>query len=285
MTMANCGTVRADDHRHACLSTSPTIARAGCAIIAVATASALAAPVSAAQPSGRQDAEEIKAQEDPTILKSRIWAEGEWADEAGDSNTFELTFGARKGWRIADDRDWGLQVEVPYKRVSAAGLLGDDEFGGLADIKLTAGTAWRLSETWRIGGGVELRIPTAEDGLGANIWRLQEFVTVAWDATPWLSFSPKARYFHTLATQQGASQQNYLELYAPATLLMGDGWSMTPRYEAKIDFENDRTTHSAKLSIGKSISPAHLGLALAIKVPLESDVDTFQFFLTATRYF
>lgn len=246
----------------------------------------------AAEPAGQNPTatekillEDIKAQEDPTILKSRAWAEAEFNDDRDDRNSLELTFGARKGWRISDDHDWGLQIELPYKRLSSDGPAGGSVSQGLADIKVTLGTAFRLSETWRIGGGVELRMPTGEDRLSGNIWRLQEFVAVAWDAAPNLSFSPKARYFHTVAKDRGAASQNYLELFFPATVILPDRWSVTPRYEAKADFKNDTVTHSGKLSVGKQLEHPQLGLGLAVKVPFNRTTNEYQLVFNVTKYF
>ena len=229
--------------------------------------------------------EDLKSQEDPTLLPSRLWVEGEWNNDRHDSSSFEATIGGRKGWRISENHDWALQVEMPYKRTAAD--LPDDNLveAGLADMKVSVGTAVRLSKTWRVGGGLELRMPTGEERLSANIWRLQEFVAVAWDATPWLTFTPKLRYFHTLARQHEASPQRYLELYAPATFLLPHRWSLTPRYEVKWDFENDRVTHSGKLSVGKQLAHPKLGFGLSLKAPLDKQSNEYQLILAVTNYF
>ena len=250
----------------------------------------LSAEARAAQPAGDETEEQIltedlKSQDDPTILPSKVWAEGEWNNERHDSSNFELTLGGRKGWRISADHDWALQLELPYKRISV-GQPGDNSTdSGLGDIKVSGGTAVRLSSTWRAGGGLELRMPTGEEALSANIWRLQEFAAVAWDATPWLSFIPTAKYYHTLARQHGAAPQHYMELYFPATFLLPDNWSLTPRYEAKFDFENDQTTFSGKLSIGKQFDHPKLGLGLSLKVPLDKQSNEYQLVFAVTDYF
>jgi hypothetical protein len=252
--------------------------------------SALSTQASAVQTVGDEQEEQrliddLKSQEDPTILPSKVWLEGEWNDDRHDSNSFELTLGGRKGWRISEDHDWALQLELPYKH-TVTGMPGDNLVeNGLADIKLSVGTAVRLSKAWRVGGGLELRMPTGEDALSANIWRLQEFVAVAWDATPWLNLTPKVKYFHTIAKQHGASDQHYMELYFPATFLLPDRWSLTPRYETKIDFENDLVTHSGKLSIGKQLEHPKLGLGLSLKVPLDRQNNEYQVIFAVTNFF
>lgn len=252
--------------------------------------STLSTPALAAQAADEADEEQIliddlKSQEDPTILPSRIWLEGEWNNDRNDSNSFELTLGGRKGWRISEDHDWAAQIELPFKRISV-GQPGENAVeNGLADIKVSVGTAVRLSKTWRVGGGLELRIPTGEDALSANIWRLQEFVAVAWDATPWVTFTPKLRYFHTLARHHDATPQRYMELYVPATFLLPDRWSLTPRYEAKWDFENDQVTHSGRLSIGKQLEHPKVGLGLSLKVPFQRRSNEYLLLFAVTNYF
>ena len=244
----------------------------------------------AAQPAG-DDAEEqrlvedLKAQEDPTILKSRAWIEAEWNNDRRDASLLEVTLGGRKGWRISDRQDWALQIEVPYRRTDAGDFGGNAVKHGLADIKVAVGTARHLSDTVRIGGALELRMPTGEAELSGNVWRLQELVAVAWDATPWLSFSPKAEYNQTIARQHGAASQHFLELFFPATFLLPDRWSVTPRYETKLDFENDVVTHSGKLSVGKQLRHPELGLGLSLKVPLDRQSTEYQMIFSVTNYF
>lgn len=247
-------------------------------------------PAYAAQPVSDEAEEQrlvqdIKAQEDPTILKSRAWMEAEWNDDRHDASLLEVTLGARKGWRLSDRQDWGLQIEVPFRRADTGDRDGNAVTHGLADIKMAIGTAFHLSETWRIGGAVELRIPTGEEELSANVWRVQELLAVAWDATPWLTFSPKAEYNQSVARQHGAASQHFLELFFPATFILPDRWSVTPRYETKLDFENDVVTHSGKLSVGKQLEHPAIGLGLAFKMPLDRQNTDYQLTFSITDYF
>ena len=249
-----------------------------------------AAAMCAAQPATKAAEEQIlvddlKAQEDPTILKSRAWIEAEWNNDRHDASLLEVTLGGRKGWRISDRQDWAMQIEVPYRRTDPGDFGGNAVEHGLADIKIAVGTARHLSETVRIGGALELRMPTGEAELSGNIWRLQELVAVAWDATPWLTFSPKAEYNQTIARQNGAASQHFLELFFPATFLLPDRWSVTPRYKVKVDFENDFTTHSGKLSVGKQLKQPELGLGLSLKVPLDRQSTEYQLIFSVTNYF
>ena len=60
---------------------------------------------------------------------------------------------------------------------------------------------------------------------------------------------------------------------------------MSPRYEVKLDFENDLTTHFGKFSIGKKLRDLELGLNLSVKVPINSRSNEFQLIIAATNDF
>ena len=261
-----------------------------CLVLCMLVAGLPIEPVHAGQEASASEEEqrlvdEIKAQEDPTILKSRAWFEAEWNDDRHDASLLEVTLGLRKGWRISDKQDWALQIEVPFKRTDFGDPGGNEIEAGLGDVRVAVGTAFHLSDTVRIGGAFELRMPTGERELSGNVWRAQELLALAWDATPWLTFSPKAEYNHTLERQDGASKQHFLELFLPATFILPNRWSITPRYETKLDFENDIATHSGKLSIGKQIKKPELGLSLGLKVPLDRQNTDYQLSFTVTDYF
>ena len=72
-------------------------------------------------------------------------------------NVIEDTFGALWAWRISENADWArapeVAVEVSRRRRSA-------DIGGLGDVKVATGGAFRLSKTCRIGGGLDLAMPT-----------------------------------------------------------------------------------------------------------------------------
>jgi hypothetical protein len=60
-------------------------------------------------------------------------------------------------------------------------------------MNLATGTAFRLGDSWRVGGGLDLRMPSGSElDLSANVWRLQEIGALAWDATKNLTLSPSS---------------------------------------------------------------------------------------------
>ncbi len=234
----------------------------------------------------QEAAEKLKAPVDPTIIKRRIWLETEWNKFRDGSSNIEETFGGVWAWRVSPNQDWGVRFKVPWEWHLAGDETGDSDENGLGDMKAATGTAYRFSDTWRAGGGLELRMPTAQNHMGDRDWRLQEFGAVAWDAKPWLTLSPSAEYNQTIAEEPDGSWHHYLEMYAPATLLLPHRWAVTPQYEAKVDFADDNyVTHSGKLLLSKVLEPLPLGFTLSIKRAFDSGEKEFQANFVLTYYF
>lgn len=237
--------------------------------------------------SGEQIASErLKSESDPTMLKRRVWLETEWNSYRDGSDNLEETLGGLWAWRLTDNADWAVRLKLPYEWHFAGDDPGDSDDNGFGDIKVATGGAYRFSERLRAGGGLELRMPTAEDGLGDDVWKLQEFGTLAWDATRWLTLTPTCEYNHSVAEQDGASRQHYLELYAPATFILPHKWSVTARYEAKIDFEDDNyVTQSGKLYVSKAFQKVPISLTVSVKKPFNNRNKDFQVNFVMTYFF
>lgn len=230
--------------------------------------------------------EDLKAQEDPTILKRRIWSDTEWNKYKDGSHDIEETLGVLWAWRVSDSQEWAVRLKVPFKFHIAGDADEDSDKQGLGDIKLATGTAFRLSESWRTAVGVEMRFPSASDDLGDNVWRLQLFGAVAWDVTRQLTLSPSFEYNKSVAEEHSAAPRHFLEMYFPATYVLPRNWSVTARYEAKVDFENDNHwTHSAKFVITKLLKRLPLGFSLSIKKSFDGGDKQFQMNFVTTYYF
>jgi hypothetical protein len=230
--------------------------------------------------------EELKAQEDPTILKRRIWSDTEWNKYKDGSHDIEETLGVLWAWRVSDSQEWAVRLKVPFKFHIAGDTDEDSDKQGLGDIKLATGTAFRLSESWRTAVGVEMRFPSATGDLGDNVWRLQLFGAIAWDVTRQLTLSPSFEYNKSVAEEHSAAPRHFLEMYFPATYVLPRNWSVTARYEAKVDFENDNHwTHSAKFVITKLLKRLPLGFSLSIKKSFDGGDKEFQMNFLTTYYF
>src|SRR5688572_31760472 len=137
--------------------------------------------IAGATTDAREVADELKAIEDPSIFKRRVWVDTEWSSFKDSSDDGVLTFGGLWAWRASANQDWAVRIKVPLEFHRAGSALGDSNEQGLGDLKLAAGTAFRLSDSLRTAAGLEMRFPTASDNLGANVWRPLLFGVVAWD--------------------------------------------------------------------------------------------------------
>ena len=229
---------------------------------------------------------ELKAIEDPTILKRRAWLDTEWNRFKDSSHDFSLTGGRFWAWRVSDRQDWALRLKVPFEFHVAGDTPGESNEQGLGDLKLAAGTAWRLSESQRVAVGLEMRFPSATNNMGANVWRPMLFGTMAWDLSPYMTFSPSAEYNKSIKELRGAAPQDFIELFFPVIFMLPDRWSVTPRYEAKVDFaNNDHLTHSAKITATRLLEQLPLALSLSIKKSFGGGEKQFQVNFVTTYYF
>lgn len=249
----------------------------------------LVSPVSAiagATADGREIADALKSLEDPSIFKPRAWLDTEWSSFKDSSDDGVLTLGGQWAWRASANQDWGVRIKVPVEFHRAGNAAGDSNEQGLGDLKLAAGTAFRLSDSVRTAVGLEMRFPTASNNLGANAWRPQLFGAVAWDVQPGVTFSPSAEYNKSIKELRGSAPQEFLELFFPVTFVLQRYWAVSPRYELKVDFANDnRLTHTGKLSVTKRLENQPLAFTLSIKKPFDGGEKRFQINFVATHYF
>ena len=239
-----------------------------------------------AAPSDREIvADELRAVEDPTIFKRRIWLDTEWNSFKDSGSDIDLTLGGVWAWALSARHEWAVRIKVPVSFHVPGDTAGDSSRQGLGDLKLATGTAVRLSETRRAAVGIEMRFPTGTHDFGDHVWRPMVFGALAWDATPWLTLSPSVEYNKSVAEDHGATRQHFMEMFFPATFLLPDRWAATPRYEFKTDFEQDnRVTHSAKLSVSRQLERVPLGLTLSIKKTFDGGDKRFQLNFVVTHY-
>ena len=256
------------------------------ALVALLATPLACAAIAGAAADGREIADELKALEDPSIFKPRVWLDTEWSSFKNSSDDGVLTFGGLWAWPASADQDWGLRIKLPVEFHWAGNAAGDSNEQGLGDLKLALGTAFRLSDSLRTAAGLEMRFPTASDNLGANAWRPLLFGVVAWDLQPGVTFSPSAEYNKSIKELRGAAPQEFIELFFPVTFVLQRYWAVSPRYELKADFaNNNRLTHTGKLSVTKRLEEQPLALTLSIKKSFDGGEKKFQINFVATHYF
>jgi hypothetical protein len=245
-----------------------------------------AAEVSSAD-SATAAADQLKALRDRTIIESSVWLDSEWDQFKHGAEKARWTLGGLWGWHVRDRQDWAVRLKVPlvYDRSDEAS--GHADIGGLGDIEIATATAFRLSNAWRTGGGIELHADTASNpALGDSVWRLHSLWAVARDVATWLTVTPTAEYSHSIAEEHNVAPQRYLELSLPSTFILPYDWSIGTRYKATIDFENgDRWTHTVDLGVAKRLSNIPVVLSATLEKPLDGGDKRFQVNFTMTYYF
>jgi len=270
--------------RHHLLRTAASFAFT--AVIVSSAAPAVAADPTTPELNEAVAEEDLKSLADPTILVRRAWLETEWNSYQDGSDNLEETLGTLWSWRLSPKTEWAVRFKIPYEWHLAGDTPGDANENGLGDIKVATGGAMSLSKTWRVGAGLDLQMPTAQNGMGDDVWKLQEIAAVAWDATPWLTFSPSMEYNQSVAERSGAQPQHNIEVFAPATFLLPRRWSFSAQYEIKVDFEdNNYVTQSAKFAVAKRLENVPLTFSLSFKKPFDTQDKDFQVNFAVTYFF
>jgi hypothetical protein len=232
-------------------------------------------------------AEQLKALNDRTIITSRVWLDTEWDQFKQSAEKTTWTLGGLWGWRARDQQDWALRMKVPFVYNQSDEASGHADIGGMGDIEVATGTAFRLSDRWRTGGGIELHADTASNpALGDSMWRLKPFWGVARDVTDWLTLTFNADYNHSIAEEHNAPPQRYIELSLPATFILPHDWSIATNYKAKVDFESGESwTHTVDVGVAKRLSNVPVVLSAILEKPLNGGNKKFQVNFTMTYYF
>jgi len=261
------------------------------AVSCAIAAAAFALDVWGADPNGTQSsdptsANDLKELSDPTILTRRVWLETEWNKFTDGTSTVEETLAALWAWQLTDSMDWAVRLRLPAKFRFGSDNPDVSDVGGLGDIKPAIGGAYRINKAWRVGGGLELQIPTGRHEISDNVWRIQEFGAMAWDLTPWLTLSPSFEYNQSIAEEGSARRLHFIETFYPATIILPHKWAITTQYELKADFENNNyLTHSAKLLVAKELGNIPLSFALSVRRSFDSGENEFRMNFIVTYYF
>ena len=254
--------------------------------LALLTASALQAADEAPADSATA-AEELKALRDQTIIQSRVSIDTEWDQFDGGAEKAKWTLAGLWGWHVREAQDVGLRLKLPFVYNRSDESSGHQDTGGIGDIEVGAGSAFRLSDTWRTAGGMELHADTASNpALGDSMWRLKPAWGVAHDFTKWLTVTFNAEYNHSIAEEHNAPPQRYTELSLPATFIFLYDWAVSTNYKAKIDFENgDQWTHTVDLGVSKRLQQTPVILSVTLEKELDYTNKRFEVNFTMTYYF
>ena len=157
--------------------------------------------LAAAEPSiNPTTADQLKQLNDQTIIGTHVSLDSEWDHFKDSAEKATWTLAGLWGWPVSESQDWGIRFRLPFSYYRTDQASDDDAIGGVGDAEIGTGTAFRLNDTWRTAGGIELHTDTASDrGLAEGVWRLKDGWGVAHDFTNWLSASFNANYNHSIA--------------------------------------------------------------------------------------
>ncbi len=236
---------------------------------------------------GSTKADELKQLNDRTLLATHVSLGSEWDQFKDDSEKGIWTVNGLLGWRVNDRQDWAIRFNLPFVYDRIAGGSDHRDTGGVGDVEIGTGTAFRLNDTWRTAGGVELHADSASDpSFAENVWRLKWGWGVAHDFTNWLSLSANADYNHSIAEEDNVRPHSYLELSVPATFILPQHWSVSAKYRTLVDFNNgDRWFHTLTAGIAKRLSKVPVVLSTTFQKPLSSGAKRFQIGVTVVYYF
>jgi hypothetical protein len=106
-------------------------------------------------------AEQLKQLNDQTIIGSRVFLDTEWDHFKHDAERATWTLAGLSGWPVNDWRDWAVRFKLPFVYQRSDESSGHADISGLGDIEVATGTAFRLNNSWRTAGGIELHTDTA----------------------------------------------------------------------------------------------------------------------------
>ena len=232
-------------------------------------------------------AEQLKQLNDQTIIQSRILLDTEWDQFKHGAEKARWTLGGLWGWRVSDRQDWAVRLKVPFVYDRSHEASGHADIGGLGDIEVAAGTAFRLGDRWRTGGGIELHTDTASNpALGDSVWRLHSGWSIARDVTDWFTLAPTAEYSHSITEEHNVAPQRYLELSLPAIFILPYDWSIDAKYKVNINFENgERWTHTVNAGVAKRLSNVPVVLSATLEKQLDGGNKKLQANFTIVYFF
>jgi hypothetical protein len=204
-------------------------------ILRIAPAAAIGAALVVGQPcfaaddataeAERIEREELELNDNPTILRRRVWWENEYSDRHQGAWQSKLTLGGVYAFSLSPDHEWAVRLKLPLVFANGGRVAGVDNEAGLGDIEFAFATARRLAPTFRAACGLETKFNTATaDALGDGTAQLKPFLAFSWDAARWLTLAPNSKgkvdfeqdseYLNTLKIGTGKVLTEWTQMYA-----------------------------------------------------------------------
>ena len=171
------------------------------------------APVAAVDPPPNPVvADELKQLNDQTIIGNRVSLDTGWDHFKESAEKVTWTLAAQWAWRLGESQDLGIRFRLPFAYHRSDQASDYAVVGGVGDAEIGTGTAFRLNDTWRAAGGIELHADTASDrALAEEVWPINAKYTASID------FENGDRWSHTV-TAGVAKRLSKVPIVLSATL-------------------------------------------------------------------
>ena len=244
-------------------------------------------PAGAAPPPDPTIADELKQLNDRTLLRTHLSLDSEWNQYKDEVEKATWALNALWGGRVSDWQEWAIRLNLPVEYQNRRSGSNHTDVGGLGDMELGVGSAFRLNDTWRTAGGIELHADTASDlAFAEDVWRLKCGWGAAHDFSGWFSASVSADYNHSIAQEDDVQPQSYLEMALPVTFILPQRWSLSGKYRTLVNFNDGvRWGHTVTAGIGKRLSKVPIVLSASLQKSLSSSPKRFQVDVAIVYYF
>lgn len=231
----------------------------------------------ASEETERIEREQLEQNDNPTIVRSRVWWENEYSDRHQGAWQAKLTLAGVYAFSLSPDLEWGVRLKLPLVYANGGRVPGADDEAGLGDIEFAFGMAGRLTPTFRALCALETKFNTATpDALGDGTTQLKPILAFSWDGASWLTLAPNFVYNDSVAAERDAADVSNLEANVPFIFLLPDRWAVTAEYKGRIDFEQaNEYSNTVKLGTGKLLTERTQVFA-SVEVPLEAATANFQ---------
>jgi hypothetical protein len=241
----------------------------------------------AVTPTDPTAAEELKQLNDNTLVRTHLSLDSEWNQYKDGIERVSWGLNALWSWRASDRQDWAIRLNLPVDYQTSRSGSDHGDVIGAGDVEVGVGTAFRLNDSWRAAGGIELHADTASDPLFAeDVWRLKWGLGVAHDFTRWFSAAVSADYNRSITEEDNIRPHSYFETALPVTFILPQNWSVGAKYRALVDFNNgDHWGHTISGGIAKRLSNLPIVLSASVQKAVSSSSKRLQVDVTIVYYF
>lgn len=217
---------------------------------------------------------------DPTVLRSRVKVTNEFIEQAfdGSKNTTKLLLSYAFG--NAAQRDWTVQLDLPFVSYRTGALGGVPDADGIGDIEMRIGHVFDGEGVFRWALGVETQFNTAaQDQLGDGVWRLSPVAVFAVQPCRAFKLQTTAQFDQSLTREDGVTEQQDLKVKPSVTFHLPRKFYAYVENELKWNIQDDdRFSTKLKFELGRGFGArGEWVLSARYEMPLAESHDDHTF--------